>query len=112
MVHLVEIDLLPQAPAARGTARTVHTPSSSAGPRIAPGPTSGRSACGTPLPIVPVPLRVGDGDACLDLRAILDRVYDESGYPFYLYEREPDPPLAGDDAAWARTLLSQSLERS
>ncbi len=44
------------------------------------------------------------------LRAILDRVYDESGYPFYLYQRETDPPLAGDDAASARTLLSRNLE--
>jgi len=58
-----------------------------------------------PLPIVPVPLRIGDGDARLDLRAILDRVYDESGYEDYLYRREPDPPLTGDAAAWARSFL-------
>ena len=66
----------------------------------------------SPLPTVPVPLRAGDGDARLDLRAILDRVYDESGYPFYLYQREPDPPLTGEDAAWARTLISRKLEGS
>jgi hypothetical protein len=63
-----------------------------------------------PLPTVLVPLRAGDEDARLDLRAILDRVYDESGYQCYLYEREPDPPLAGDDAAWARTLIANRSE--
>jgi len=59
-----------------------------------------------PLPTIPVPLRVGDPDARLDLRAVLDRIYDESGYDDYLYSHEPDPPLAQDDAAWARTCLS------
>jgi hypothetical protein len=58
-----------------------------------------------PLPTVAVPLRAGDNDARLDLRAILDRVYDESGYQFYLYLHEPDPPLSADEAAWARALL-------
>jgi hypothetical protein len=63
-----------------------------------------------PLPTVPVPLRVGDADARLDLRAILDRVYDESGYQFYLHEREPDPPLTGDDGDWARMLIAKKPE--
>jgi hypothetical protein len=58
-----------------------------------------------PLPTIPVPLRPDDGDARLDLRALLDRVYDESGYEDFLYRREPDPPLTGDDAAWARSFL-------
>jgi hypothetical protein len=58
-----------------------------------------------PLPTIPVPLRTEDGDARLDLRALLDRIYDESGYEDYLYQHEPDPPLSGDDATWARSLL-------
>jgi hypothetical protein len=58
-----------------------------------------------PLPTIPVPLRLGDPDARLDLRAVLDRIYDESGYEDFLYLREPDPPLADQDAAWARTFL-------
>ena len=58
-----------------------------------------------PLPTIPVPLRPEDGDARLDLQALLDRIYDESGYEDYLYEHEPDPPLSGDDATWARSLL-------
>lgn len=62
-----------------------------------------------PLPTVPVPLRAGEDDARLDLRAVLDRVYDEADYAHYLYLREPDPPLTGDDLAWARSLLPRAL---
>jgi len=58
-----------------------------------------------PLPTVPVPLRPGDGNARLDLRAILDRVHDESGYEDFIYKHKPDPPLTGDDDAWARSFL-------
>jgi Protein of unknown function (DUF4058) len=60
-----------------------------------------------PLPKVPIPLRPDDRDASLDLRLILDRVYDESGYAHFLYDHDPDPPLGGDDADWARALITQ-----
>jgi hypothetical protein len=42
-----------------------------------------------PLPTISIPLRPGDSDARLDLRAILDRVYDESAYEDYFYQRPP-----------------------
>jgi hypothetical protein len=58
-----------------------------------------------PLPTVPIPLKAADGDARLDLRAILDRVYDESGYGYFLYHHEPDPPLIGEEERWARSLI-------
>jgi hypothetical protein len=57
------------------------------------------------FPPVPVPLRPGDGNAWLDLRTILDRVYDESGYKDFIYKHEPDPPLTGDEQVWARSFL-------
>jgi hypothetical protein len=110
--HLVEIDLLRGGP---------------------PMPAEGRPACTyavlvsrvdrrpradfwpfglrDPLPTIPVPLRQGDTDARLDLRAILDRVYDESGYEDYIYRREPNPPLTGIDAAWARAFLPPTADR-
>jgi hypothetical protein len=46
-----------------------------------------------PLPTLPIPLGPDDQDARLDLRSILDRVYDESGYAYFVYDHEPDPPL-------------------
>jgi PIN domain nuclease of toxin-antitoxin system len=60
------------------------------------------------LPMIPVPLRPKDPDARLDLQAILHRVYDAAGYEDYIYETEPQPPLAADDAAWARQFLPVS----
>jgi hypothetical protein len=104
--HLVEIDLLRGGEAMPAEVRPQCTYSvlvSRADQRPQAGfwPFNLRDA----LPMVPVPLRTEDGDARLDLRAILDRIYDDAGYEDYLYEHEPTPPLSGDDAAWARAFL-------
>ena len=61
-----------------------------------------------PLPIIPIPLSGTDPDARLDLRAALDRVYDEQGYSDYIYSGQPEPRLAPDDAAWAAQFLPAS----
>ena len=57
------------------------------------------------LPIVPVPLK-GDESVPLDLRAALDRVFDESRYERSIYRRPPDPPLSPADADWAAGVLN------
>jgi hypothetical protein len=104
--HLVEIDLLrcPRPmPAADRPPCTYSVLVSRAGRR----PRAGFWPIGLrdPLPVVPIPLRDGEPDARLELRAVLDRVYDESGYAHFLYEADPDPPLTDDDLAWARGFL-------
>ncbi len=58
-----------------------------------------------PLPVIPIPLRGPHADASLDLQQMLHRLYDAAGYEDYIYGGEPDPPLAPDDAAWARSLI-------
>jgi hypothetical protein len=58
------------------------------------------------LPVIPIPLRAGDADTRLDLQEALDRVYDGAGYAYYIYRGAPAPPLAPDDAAWAKQLIS------
>ena len=108
-VHLVEIDLLrcPRPmPADQRPACTYSVLVSRAGQR----PQAGFWPLGLrdPLPTVPVPLRNGEPDARLNLRDVIDRVYDESGYRYFLYSHDPDPPLDGDDDAWARSLLPQA----
>ena len=40
-----------------------------------------------------------------ELKAALDRVYDEGGFAFLLYDGAPDPPLETEDAAWAQQFL-------
>ncbi len=58
-----------------------------------------------PLPAVPIPLVAGEPDAHIDLRAVLDRVYDEAGYRVFVYEHPPDPTLTDADADWAEAVL-------
>jgi hypothetical protein len=58
-----------------------------------------------PLPVLPVPLRAPDPDATLDLKAVVDRVYDEGRYANYIYGGPPEPRLAPDDVAWAAPFL-------
>ena len=57
------------------------------------------------LPMIPVPRRAPDPDARLNLRAILDRVYDAAGYEDYIYRGAPEPPLYPEDAAWAQQFV-------
>ncbi len=54
------------------------------------------------MPVIPIPLVAPHPDARLDLKQILDRVYDAAGYEDYIYDGAPRPPLAGEDATWAR----------
>ena len=61
-----------------------------------------------PLPVIGVPLRVPDPDVPLDLGEVLRTAYERGAYDLSVdYRRKPDPPLKGDDARWAETLLRQ-----
>lgn len=60
-----------------------------------------------PLPAIPIPLRPPHADAKLDLKGILDHVYDAAGYEDYIYQGLPRPRLHPDDAAWARAILGK-----
>ena len=59
-----------------------------------------------PLPTIPVPLRLGDADATLDLKRLLDEQYDAAAYEDYIYRRRPVPPLVGAEREWAEQLAS------
>ena len=57
------------------------------------------------LPVIPVPLRLEDGDARIDLQAALNSAYEAAAYERFIYEVTPDPPLGSEDAAWAAQVL-------
>lgn len=57
-----------------------------------------------PLPLVPIPLRTGEAEPLLDLKPLIDTVYD-SVYRHRLYAAPPDPPLSPADAEWCRPFL-------
>jgi hypothetical protein len=57
------------------------------------------------LPAIPIPVRPPHPDATLDLQELLHRVYEEAGYEYYIYQGAPQPPLATEDAVWARPFV-------
>lgn len=56
------------------------------------------------LPVIRIPLRPQDPDVQLDLQPLIEHVYRTGRFPID-YDEPCDPPLEGDDAAWARALL-------
>jgi hypothetical protein len=59
------------------------------------------------LPAVPVPLRAPDADATLNIKILLDRVYDGAGYEDYIYATPPQPSLRAEDVDWAKEIVSR-----
>ena len=57
------------------------------------------------LPAIRIPLREGDADVPLDLQTLIDQAYQNAGYDAIDYTVDADPPLGGEDAGWADTLL-------
>jgi hypothetical protein len=59
-----------------------------------------------PLPMIPVPLQLGDSEPLLNLKQVLDTVYDRAAYDLKLdYRADPEPPLAAATTLWADQLL-------
>ena len=57
------------------------------------------------LPKIPLPLRDPLPLVWIDLQEVLDVVYDRAFYKDFIYQGEPEPPLADADRAWAEELL-------
>jgi hypothetical protein len=65
-----------------------------------------------PLPAIRIPLRPTDQDVLLDLRAIVDEAYTAARYDRTTdYQQPCDPPLDGEEAAWADGLLKAAGKR-
>lgn len=62
-----------------------------------------------PLPSVEVPLRGNAERVSLALQPLVDRAYRLGRFGRRIdYARPPEPPLAGDDAAWAAGVIEQA----
>jgi len=65
------------------------------------------------FPVFGIPLRDRDADVPLDLGVVLAQAYDRGAYDLSVdYSKEADPPLKGEDKAWAEQLLRQAGIRS
>jgi hypothetical protein len=63
------------------------------------------------LPTIAVPLRQNDGDAPLDLQALVDRCYATGRYDDLDYRVPPEPALPPEEATWADELLRSAGRR-
>ena len=59
-----------------------------------------------PIPSFLIPLRPGEQEPVLPLNRILHDLYDQGGYDLAIdYTQPADPPLATEDASWAKQLV-------
>lgn len=107
-VHWVEIDLLPAGvpsvtdPPLRPSDYRILISRADQRTRTRYWPVTVRQ----PLPSIPIPLRGKAEQVPLDLGAVFHTAYDRAAYDMSVdYRKEPQPPLSGDDAKWARDLL-------
>ena len=64
-----------------------------------------------PLPVIAIPLRGKDPEALLDLGAMFRTAYDRAAYDISVdYRKEPQPPLAAEDAQWAHSRPAPSVK--
>lgn len=57
-------------------------------------------------PDFPLPLQAGEREPVVELNRLLHELYDRAGYDLRIdYRDEPEPPLEGEDVAWADELL-------
>jgi hypothetical protein len=103
--HLLEIDLLRGGEPMPGEARPECVYSVLVS-RAEERPDAGfwPLAMADRLPVIPIPLRAPHADASLDLQALLDRVYDEAGYEYYVYDGSP-PKWTQEEETWARSFV-------
>lgn len=57
------------------------------------------------IPPIPIPLRPGEPEPLVDLKPVIDRIYDEAWYEDRIYRSPPEPPLPAADLDWARSLI-------
>ncbi len=61
-----------------------------------------------PIPVFGVPLAEGDPSARVDLRLLLDGIYEQSGYDLVIdYRQSPQPPLSEVEGVWAEAWLRE-----
>lgn len=103
--HLVEIDLLRGGPRVPVGVRPSDYRVVVSRQPDRPSVQVWRIGLRDPLPPIPIPVRTGEPDLLVELKPLVDEVYDKGGYQHLLYASPPDPPLSPADAEWARQFL-------
>ena len=58
------------------------------------------------MPALPIPLAAPDAPVRLDVKAVLDRAYDDADYGKYIYQETPVPALSAAAESWAQAIVS------
>ncbi|MFZ5916007.1 MAG: DUF4058 family protein [Chloroflexota bacterium] len=116
LTHLVEIDLLragePMTMTVRGDVPPGHYRILISHAEKRPTGDLLAFSVRRPIPAFRLPLQKGDEAPLVDLNQLLHALYDRAGYDLRVdYRAEADPPLEGEDAAWAGELLRQASRR-
>ena len=108
LTHFVEIDLLRKGepmPMTGGQQADYQILISRANER--PGAERYAFNLREPIPPFPVPLSEGNVEPVVDLKQLLETVYDEAGIDSAIdYTTQPQPPLKNDDFEWVQSLAS------
>jgi len=113
--HLVEIDLLRQWEPMPILERNIQSHYRILVSRSDRRPLADLYAFNLPdvIPSFPLPLLSGDVEPIVDLKALLDLVYDRAVYRLQInYNSEPVPALAEAEATWADALLKEQALRA
>lgn len=108
--HLVEIDLLRgQTPMPMGTQTQTDYRILVSHSNTRPKAALYSFNLQAPIPIFAIPLKANDPEPTLDLKSILDDIYDRAGYSFRIdYQKPAVPALKLKDQSWANGLIAQS----
>ena len=59
------------------------------------------------IPTFPVPVKSTDADPSIDLKKLLDNIYDKAGYNFRIdYQQQPKPRLTAEQKQWVSNTVS------
>ncbi|MEB3335864.1 MAG: DUF4058 family protein [Leptolyngbyaceae bacterium] len=111
LTHLVEIDLL-----RAGTSMPIQGAEVATDYRILISRSKGRPTAQlyafnlqNPIPVFPVPLKQGDVEPLVDLKPILEGIYDRAGFDLRIdYDQLPQSGLSEEQVNWVTSVLSSS----
>ena len=64
-----------------------------------------------PIPVFPLPLKPGELEPAVDLKPLLEGVYDRAGFDLRVdYAELAQPPLTAENAIWAAELLQECFK--
>lgn len=108
--HYVEIDLLrvgPRLPFDHEVVGNYYAAVS----RVEQRPTIGMWtwSLAEPMPTIPIPLHGPDPDVFLDLKSILDTVYDSAKFSQRIYSQTLEPELTTKEKSWIKDLIQAGV---